>query len=320
MPTLVQGDQKLASDSEKAKSLADLFFKNHELTKDQNASSPVEDEVNEVIHNLITRNDDSVESISLIRPKEVSTAINRLATNKAPGADGVRNIILKRGGKKLTIALTYIFNACLMLSYFPASWKSSIIIPVPKPGKPRADKNSYRPISLLSASSKVFERLLLARLDDHLEKQCTLPDQQFGFRAGLSSLHQIDRVVAAIRKGFSLGHSTGMVLLDLKSAFDTVWHKGLVYKLDKSRLPAYLTKIVWSFLPDRTFRVRVGNYFSTSRTVPAGVPQGAVMSPTLFNVYVSDIPTAGRATTAQFADGISTWYTAKSAATVRMAL
>lgn len=114
--------------------------------------------------------------------------------------------------------------------------------------------------------------------------------------------------------------STGLVLFDMKCAFDSVWHDGLIFKMVQLGVPRHLTKIVRSFLNNRSFQVKVGNKTSTSRTIPAGVPQGAVLSPLLFNILVHDLPLPTLGTVGQFADDIAAWFTAKRAAPIRKEL
>lgn len=188
------------------------------------------------------------------------------------------------------------------MSYFPKAWRHAVTVPVPKPNKPTSSPSSSRPVSLLSVLSKVFEKLTLVRLTGSLEN--ALPGFQFGFKPGHSTCHQVMRVVKHIKHGFNVGHSTGMILLDLKSAFDSVWHDGLIYKLSNAGCPLYLVRLVQSFLSERTFSVRVGKDFSARTDIPAGVPQGAVLSPFLFNFFMSDLPTSNYCLTAQFADDI----------------
>lgn len=176
---------------------------------------------------------------------------------------------------------------------------------------------SYRPISLLSVLAKILERVVRARLLDHLSNEHIIPDVQFGFRHGHSTTHQVLRLVKNIKDGFQRGESTGLLLLDLTSAFDTVWHAALVHKMRLTRFPIYLIKIIASFLKDRTFRVRVNRTLSSSKGIPAGLPQGSSLSPDLFNVYTYDLPQDQGFKVGAFADDTAIWHTAKRAGTVR---
>ena len=192
--------------------------------------------------------------------------------------------------------------------------------PLRKPGKPSCYVTSYRPVSLLSSPSKILERIILKRINHHIENNHILPPFQFGFRQQHSTTHQLLRVVKQIRSGFSRTQSTGMILLDLKSAFDSVWQDAIIFKMHNLNFPIYLTKFVQSFLKNRTFKVRINSSFSDAKTIPAGVPQGAVLSPVLFNIFMADIPVNHNCTSAQFADDVSILFTCKRTASVKKEL
>jgi Reverse transcriptase (RNA-dependent DNA polymerase) len=102
--------------------------------------------------------------------------------------------------------------------------------------------------------------------------------------------------------GESVSPSTGMLLLDVKKAFDSVWHEPLLHKLLQRGFDIFLTKLIFSFLKNRSFQVKIGNTKSQSHNIPYGVPQGAILSPTLYNIFTSDVPTSSFFKTATFAD------------------
>lgn len=198
--------------------------------------------------------------------------------------------------------LTKILNACLRLQYFPAAWKIATVITIRKPGKPPRDVASYRPISLLSALGKLFERLLLPRLQNFVDENEVLKDFQYGFLPGKSTTLQLHRVTKLLKSNIRSRMTTGMLAIDLQSAFDSVWHEGLIHKLITIGLPTYLVRLVQSYLNDRYFSVKVGSSLSQRREITAGVPQGGVLSPLLFNIYIHDLPCPADITIAQFAD------------------
>lgn len=212
---------------------------------------------------------------------------------KAPGFDGIFNLILKHLNIKVYELLSTIFNRCLELHYFPSSWKVAKIIPIRKPGKDPTLPSSYRPISLLSALSKLFEKLILNRLVKFVDERNILLPEQFGFRKGHSTTHQLVRVMNTIKSNRAVSKSTAMALLDVEKAFDNVWHDGLVYKLCHFNFPPHLIKIIRSYLQQRSFKVSLNGYLSNAFPIPAGVPQGSLLGPLLYSIYTSDIPPLG---------------------------
>jgi len=159
--------------------------------------------------------------------------------------------------------LTLLFNSILQLGYFPTIWKATKVIPVHKPNKPPTDVNSYRPISLLSSTSKLLERIIASRLTTFVNQNHLIPDTQFGFRKKHSTVFQLARIVDHITHGYNLRKHTGMALLDLEKAYDTVWITGLLYKLIDLKVPEYLLFVLLSYLEGRTSTVHINDTRST---------------------------------------------------------
>jgi len=174
------------------------------------------------------------------------------------------------------------------------------IIIIPKPGKP-VDVTSYRPISLNPISSKVFEKLLLKRLRSDVDLSALLPDYQFGFRTGHSTIHQKHRVVHEIAKGLEGQQLCTAAFLDVAQAFDKVWHTGLLYKL-KTTLPGPYYLLLKTYLHSRYFQVKYSSSYSTCHEVLSGVPQGSVIGPLLYLIFTADLPTTDHTTIATFED------------------
>jgi len=233
----------------------------------------------------------NTDDINAASPAEVRKLLHNLKSKKAPGHDNISNKSLKLLHNVGIARLTNIFNTCLRLRYFPSVWKKADVIVLPKPGKDPQFPQNYRPISLLPSLAKVYEKVILSRLETAIAG--ILPDEQFGFRAAHSTTHQTLRVAELVTAGFNRRQYTGALLLDVSKAFDTVWHRGLLYKLIQSNCPEYLTKLVASFLHNREFRVKLKSTpptFSTYRRIDAGVPQGSCLSPLLYIFYCADIP------------------------------
>ena len=238
--------------------------------------------------------------IKSFKPSEVTNVIrNEISSKKAPGYDLITGKILKELPRKGILLITFIFNAILRLEYFPLQWKVAQVIVIPKPGKPLNDVSSYRPISLLPVISKLFERLLLKRLQPVLEY--SIPDHQFGFRRKHSTIQQVHRLVNVIRQTFEEKKYCSSAFLDVRQAFDKVWHNGLLYKL-KQTLPHTFYNILKSYLSDRFFQIKLENTHTELISIESGVPQGSVLGPILYVIFTSDIPTSPETTTATFAD------------------
>lgn len=280
----------ILTDEDKAEALVKQFssvYENRPNTSDQATRLLVQST------NFSTLNDENTDIVKLTNPREISTLIRRLKNKKSPGFDTINNKLLKQIPKKALVLLTYIFNACLKISYFPKAWKHAKVIGIFKPGKDPFNPASYRPISLLSIFGKLFERIILKEIYKHLEagEESLLPDVQFGFRNGHSTCHQLARLTKFIKQNLNNKKSTGMVLFDVEKAFDNVWFDGLIYKMKILNFNSNIIKLIHSFLMDRTFAVVVNGKMSSIKNVPAGVPQGAVMSPTLYNIFTYDLPT-----------------------------
>jgi retron-type reverse transcriptase len=235
-------------------------------------------------------------------PEEVQGIIGTLKVKKAPGPDKIPNTALKLLPDKAVVALTVIINASLRFCHFPSRWKSANVIFIPKPGKDLLFPQNYRPISLLSNVGKVLEKVILTRLVRATNENHVLPDEQFGFRPKHSTADQLIHVTEFISQGINQNESTGAIFLDVAKAFDTVWHDGLVYKLHTAGVSLAMVKLLNSFLEDRKFHAKIGNVLSTVREIEAGVPQGSVLSPTLYAIFTADIPKPDETKIALYAD------------------
>lgn len=235
-------------------------------------------------------------------PSEIKTFINNFPLGKSPGFDLITAEIARKLPHKAIIHLTHIFNAILRLTYIPTQWKFSIIIMFPKPNKPTENPASYRPISLLPFFSKLLEKLILKHIYPIIAEKNIIPNSQFGFREKHSTIHQIHRLADAISCSLEKKKQyTSAVFLDVSQAFDKVWHPGLLYKIKKILPPSYYL-LLNSYLKERFFAVSSGAEILNISPILAGVPQGAVLSPTLFNIYTADQPTHPDTSVAEYAD------------------
>ncbi len=274
---------------------AELFCRHFENTfQDNEISSQVE----------LTLPQCNVNDNEIIRPTspmEVAQLIDKLNKKKSAGSDDVLPCMISELPRKAIIYMTNLFNAALRLRYVPSCWKKARMIVILKPGKPVEEPKSYRPISLLPVVSKIFEKAVRKRLEPYIIEENLIPDIQFGFREKHSTVEQIHRIVKVITQAFEEKEYAPAVFLDVSSAFDKVWHKGLIHKLHKFFSPG-MCKLLASYLNKRTFYVQVGAVTSRIATIEAGVPQGSVLGPLLYLLYTYDFPVFEGIITALFAD------------------
>lgn len=236
------------------------------------------------------------------RPNEVARVINQeLNPKKSPGLDLITPKMIIELPYCAVCVICQLFNAITRLGHFPERWKKSIIIMIPKLGKDQTVPSSYRPISLLSCLSKLFEKCLMTRINQFLNLHNIIPSHQFGFRQNHGTIEQVNRITSEIRGAFENREYCTAIFLDVAQAFDRVWLEGLMYKI-KSTLPANTHKLLKSYLYDRKFAVRCNTATSSEHRIEAGVPQGSVLGPTLYVLYTADIPTCRGLTTSTFAD------------------
>lgn len=175
------------------------------------------------------------------------------------------------------------------IGYWPDVFKKAIVIPVKKSGKSAASIDSYRPVSLLPSISKLFERAILMTIDEHCEQKNILPNHQFGFRKGHGAEHQNFKLSNQLKKNKLGKKSTGIVSLDIKAAFDSVWISGLVFKLTKLDFAPNLVRLIASFSTMRRSAVRVGKALAKEYLTNTGLPQGSCLSPRLYCIYIHDL-------------------------------
>jgi ribonuclease HI len=223
----------------------------------------------------------------------------------APGKDEVHNSFLKTLTDEHYDALLTLYNQSFQLGILPASWKEGIVLPILKPGKDPAIPTSYRPITLLSCLGKLLERLVAARLEYMVDSMSLLSPNQCGFRRRYSTMDVLLRIEKDIRSAQVASEVCLVVYIDLQSAFDKVWIDGLLYKLAMAGIGGAMARWLHAYLTSRTACVRVSGILSDALPLSAGVPQGAVLSPLLFNLMLMDIPQLDGVNVLLYADDIT---------------
>nr|CAI5852127.1 unnamed protein product [Callosobruchus analis] len=221
------------------------------------------------------------------------TVLKHLASIKSNsiGFDGIEIKFLKLCCPFLLPYLTHIINYCIRNSVYPANWKIAKIIPIPKNKDPQTLKD-LRPISILSAPSKILEKILNEQLRSYLLSHAILPDEQAGFRAGHSCCTALLNVTDNILKATDRGEITILVLLDYSKAFDTINHSVLISVLHSIGLSNHASALITNFLVNRKQRVVLNDNVSEALDVVAGVPQGSILGPLLYILYTSQFPKA----------------------------
>ena len=215
--------------------------------------------------------------------------VTRETNRKSLGPDKLSICHLENLGPRAIEYITAPFNLSVTTCHVPVIWKSSLIIPIPKPGKDTSVGTSYRPISLLCTAEKVLESLILPTINKYLQPA---PDQH-GFRPDHSTTSALLRMTTDIAMVFNQRKPPDLticVAVDLSAAINTVCHNNLLSKINRSQLPPATARWLSCYLRGRQAKTSFRGVKSTSRKANTGVPQGSKLSPSLFSFYIADMP------------------------------
>ena len=292
------GKPSLAYSSSEKVEVLNSYFSSISFIDDSNAKLPD-------FYSLCNK---SISDICILE-QEVIDIISILQTNKAVGPDNISHKMLKSTVLTIAKPLCLLFNRSLSDCIFPCSWKLANVLPLYKKDDSSCVSN-YRPVSLLSCVSKIMERIIFKHVYNYFYENDLFYKYQAGFLPGHSTVYQLIEMYDHIVKALDEGKSCCMVFCDLSKAFDRVWHRGLLFKLQTYGITGNLFNWLSSYLVDRKQRVLYRESLSSSKPIYAGVPQGSVLGPLLFLIYVNDVASSMSTFCRLFADDNSLQHTA----------
>ena len=292
IPPIFDNGSHISDSDAKAKLLNDFFVS--QTTLDDSAA---------VLPDIAFPVVDTLNNI-MITSEEVKTVLQTIKLGKSSGPDNINNRILKEIAIPISEPLSDLYNFSLSHGIFPEIWKQANVSPLYKKDDPSLACN-YRPISLLSTVGKVMEKIVHKHIFNYFKDHNIITCLQSGFVPGDSTVNQLVDIYNTFCKALDDGLEVRAVFCDISKAFDRVWHKGLLFKLKRAGINGLLLDWLTNYLTDRKQRVVIPGGTSDWEFIKAGVPQGSILGPLLFLLYINDIVTDIHSSVRLFADDTS---------------
>ena len=239
----------------------------------------------------VQTDDENLCELQCVSSKVVSKILHSLKVNKAAGLDKIPARLVRDAEAELAPSITYLINKSITDANVPALWKVARVTPLYK-AEDKLLVENYRPISVLPVLSKVLERVMHTQMSAYLDHLGWLYKHQYGFRRGRSTAQAVGQLNNSVLDAIDGGKVAGMLFLDISKAFDSINHKLLLGKLEHIGLAARSLRWFKSYLADRRQCVCINGEVSETRPIDLGVPQGSILGPLLFNVYINSLSAA----------------------------
>ncbi len=267
--------KEVVSNEEKAEEIAKSFFP----SKPESSSVPPECQYPEPL-----------ESNTPITVEQIERHIKALSPYKAPGLDGIPNIVLQKCSKTVAPVLAHIFTSSIENGWYHQSWKDSITCVLKKPGKPNYQvPKAYRPIALLSTTAKLLSAIVAEDMTRLIEKHQLLPNNHFGGRPGRTTTDALHYLVAKISKAWKERKVVSVLFLDVEGAFPNAVTDRVIHNMRKRRIPERYVTLISCLLEGRRTRLRFDDFLSTFRSIDNGIGQGCPLSMIIYILYNADL-------------------------------
>ena len=306
IPSLMHENKLYNSPSSKAELLREHFVSILPAQKSLSDKELCEHSSVKKIQNLNFR----TFTLNYTSDEEIYRIVSKLDKNKATGPDNISASLLKSIIPSINAPLTDLFNHLITISEVPTDWKRGYLTPIFKRGD-ASIRSNYRPVTILTHISKMFERVIADQLTSHFLD--IFPEDMHGFLKGHSSETALLKLTQDCRYNLDNNNKTAILSLDLSKAFDLVNHKLLLKKLQAYGLCSASIQLIESYLSERSQQVRVDSHLSTRFKLPSGVPQGSILGPILFNIFFSDLSYSQiNSSMVRYADDITLYHSTKS--------